>query len=146
MPNFIKYLLNIRAHFIIKIKLWKIKLSLKLLDQFLFFFKSIIGLIQIFGESNSYFCRLNFENIKIIIYIYIYIYIQKIFKILGGPWPLIRDTVLTTSARGLITEVVIPTINVGNLVTGDTAPTVVAQYFSSKQMECYMLSLNWHST
>ena len=32
----------------------------------LFFFKSIIGLIQIFGGANSYFCRLNFENIKII--------------------------------------------------------------------------------
>ena len=55
---------------------------------------------------------------------------------------IIRDTVLTTSARGLITEAVIPTINVGNSVTEDTAPTVVAQYFSSKQTECYMLSLN----
>lgn len=55
---------------------------------------------------------------------------------------IIRDTVLTTSARGLITEAVIPTINVGNSVIGDTAPTVVAQYFSSKQTECYMLSLN----
>ena len=45
-------------------------MSLYLLDQ-LFLFKSIIGLIQIFGKANSYFCRLNFENIEIIIYIYI---------------------------------------------------------------------------
>ena len=33
------------------------------------FFKSIIGLIQIFGRANFYFYRLNFRNIKIIIYI-----------------------------------------------------------------------------
>ena len=32
------------------------------------FSKSIIGLIQI-GGGNSYFCRLKFKNIKIIIYI-----------------------------------------------------------------------------
>ena len=42
-----------------KIKLRKTKLCL------FNFFKKIIGLIQIFGDS--YFCRLNFENIKIII-------------------------------------------------------------------------------
>ena len=47
-----------------KIKLRKTKLCL------FNFFKNIIGLIQIFGDS--YFCRLNFENIKITIYIYIY--------------------------------------------------------------------------
>ena len=40
---------------------------LLLLDPF-FFFKKIIGLIQIFKRAHSYFCRLNF------IYIYIYIY------------------------------------------------------------------------
>ena len=73
MPKFTKYLTNIRAHFTIKNKIAKNKaISLLLLDQF-FFFKSIIGLIQIFGRVNSYFYRLNFENIKIIIYIYIYI-------------------------------------------------------------------------
>ena len=45
-----------------------------------FIFKSIIGLNQIFG-GELLFYRLNFENIKIIIYIYIYIYKQ--FKIWG---------------------------------------------------------------
>ena len=51
----------------------------------LYFFKSIIGLIQIFfwgRRGNSYFCRLNFENITIIIYIYI----KGNFKILRQPW------------------------------------------------------------
>ena len=67
-------------------------MSLYLLDQ-LFLFKSIIGLIQIFGKANSYFCRLNFENIEIIIYIYI----KKIFKILGGQGP---STHVHTSAPG----------------------------------------------
>ena len=69
MPNFIKYLTDIRAHFTIKNKIAKNKvISLLLLDPF--FFKSIIELIQIFfGGGDSYFYRLNFENIKLIIYI-----------------------------------------------------------------------------
>ena len=47
MPNFIKYLTDIRAHFTIKNKIAKNKvISLLLLDPF--FFKSIIELIQIF--------------------------------------------------------------------------------------------------
>ena len=38
--------------------------------RIIIFFKSIIGLIQIFGRVNFYFYRLNFRNIKIIIYIF----------------------------------------------------------------------------
>ena len=48
----------------------------------LFFFKSIIGLIQIFGGANSYFCRLKFENIKINVYIFL-----KNSKFWGGHGP-----------------------------------------------------------
>ena len=66
MPNYIKYLTNIRVYFTIKKKNCE-----KQSYVFINFFKNIIGLIQIFGDS--YFCRLNFENIKITIYIYIYI-------------------------------------------------------------------------
>ena len=82
MPNFIKYLLNIRAHFTIKNKIVKNKAVSKTIRPIFIFFKSIIGLIQIFGESNSYFCRLNFENIKIIIYI-----LKKISKFWEGHGP-----------------------------------------------------------
>ena len=73
MPNFIKYLIDIRVHFIIKNKILKNKVVSKTIRPIFFFFKSIIGLIQIFEESNSYFCNLNFENIKINKYIYLYI-------------------------------------------------------------------------
>ena len=43
------------------------------------FFKSIIGLNQIFWGGQLLFFRLNFENIKIIIYIF-----KKISKFWGG--------------------------------------------------------------
>ena len=53
-------------------------------------FKKIIRLIQIFG-GNFYFCSLNFENIKIILYIYIY----KVQKHEDYPPTIIRiDTII----------------------------------------------------
>ena len=70
MPNFIKYLTDLRAYFTIKNKIAKNKvISLLLAIRPILFFKSIIGLIPIFERTNSYFYRLNFKNIKIIIYI-----------------------------------------------------------------------------
>ena len=89
MPNFIKYLTDIRAHFTIKNKIAKNKIiSLLLLDQ-LFFLRASLGNSNIWGGGGeSYFYRLNFENIKIIIYIYIYIYFfLKISKFWGGHGP-----------------------------------------------------------
>ena len=64
MPNFIKNVINIRAHYTIKNKIVKYKVMFLLLLDLFFFFKKIIGLIQIFKRVHSYFCRLN--------YIYIY--------------------------------------------------------------------------
>ena len=61
MPHFIKYLTNLRAHFIIKNRIAKNKVSISIKP--IFFFKSIIELIQIFGS------QLLFKNIKIITYI-----------------------------------------------------------------------------
>ena len=61
MPHFIKYLTNLRAHFIIKNRIAKNKVSISIKPNF--FFKSIIELIQIFGS------QLLFKNIKIITYI-----------------------------------------------------------------------------
>ena len=79
-PNFIKYLTDTRARFTIKNRIAKNNvMSLYLLDQ-LFFFKSIIGLNQIFGGANSSYCRLNFENIRIIIY-----YFKKSQNFGGAP-------------------------------------------------------------
>ena len=62
MPHFIKYLTNLRAHFIIKNRIAKNKVSISIKPIF-FFFKIIIELIQIFGS------QLLFKNIKIITYI-----------------------------------------------------------------------------
>ena len=70
MPHFIKYLTNLRAHFIIKNRIAKNKVSISIKPKN--FFKSIIELIQIFGS------QLLFKNIKIITYI---------FKILEGHAP-----------------------------------------------------------
>ena len=77
MSNFIKYLTDIRAHFTIKNRIAKNKV-VSITIRPIILFKSIIGLISIFGKVNSYFCRLNFENIKIIIY-----FLKKKFKILA---------------------------------------------------------------
>ena len=56
MSNFFKYLTNIKAHFKIKNRFAKNKvMSLLLLDQIFFFFKSIIGLIQILGGPTLIF-------------------------------------------------------------------------------------------
>ena len=73
IPNFIKYLTDIRGHFTIKNKIAKNKV-VSITIRPIIFFKSIIRLIQI---------------IKIIIHIYIYIYtyIKGNFKILGGHGP-----------------------------------------------------------
>ena len=55
MSNFFKYLTDIKTHFTIKNRFAKNKvMSLLLLDQF-FFFKSIIGLIQILGGPTLIF-------------------------------------------------------------------------------------------
>ena len=70
MPHFIKYLTNLRAHFIIKNRIAENKVSISIKPNF--FFKSIIELIQIFRS------QLLFKNIKIITYI---------FKILEGHAP-----------------------------------------------------------
>ena len=69
MSNFIKYLTNIRAQFTIKNRITKKKSYISIIIRPIIFFKNIIGLIQIFGGANSYFYRLNFGNIRIIIYI-----------------------------------------------------------------------------
>ena len=54
-----------------KKKNYKKKSYISIIIRPIIFFKNIIGLIQIFGGVNSYFYRLNFGNIKIIIHIYI---------------------------------------------------------------------------
>ena len=74
MPNFIKYLTDVRTYFTIKIELRKIKL----LDQ-LFFLRASLDQFKYLEGPTPYFYRLNFENIKIIIYI-----ILKNSKIWGG--------------------------------------------------------------
>ena len=68
MPNFIKYLTDIRAYFIIKIELRKIKLYLYNY-QTNYFLKKYYQTNSNIWEVNSYFCRLNFKNIKIIVHI-----------------------------------------------------------------------------
>ena len=68
MPNFIKYLTDIRAYFTIKNRIAKNNV-VSITIRSIIFSKSIIELNQIFGGANSYFYRLNFKNIKIIIYI-----------------------------------------------------------------------------
>ena len=102
VPNFIKYLTDIRAYFTIKNIIVKNNvMSIIIRPIFFFFFKSIIGLNQIFGRSQLLFFRLNLENIKIIIYIYIYF--KKKFKILGGP-PLHIATPLLIGLMGVNLE------------------------------------------
>ena len=92
VSNFIKYLTDIIAHFTIKNRIAKNKV-ISIIIRPIFFFKSIIGLIQILG-GNSYFCRKNFENIKIIhththththtyIYIYIFFFFQNFVGIMA---------------------------------------------------------------
>ena len=81
VPNIFKYLTDIKAHFTIKNRIAKNKV-VSITIRLNFFFWSIIGLIQILRGANSYFCKLNFENIKIIIYIF-----KKISKFWGGHGP-----------------------------------------------------------
>ena len=108
VSNFIKYLVNIRAHFTIKNRIAKKKGYISITIRPIIFFKSIIRLIQIFRGANSYFCRLNFENIKIIIYF------LKVFKMgRGGGEGDMAPTLLHSfvpEQRVVIDE---PTIGVG---------------------------------
>ena len=87
MSNFIKYLTDIRAHFTIKNRIAKKKSYISITIRPIIFFKSIIRLIQIFRGANSYFCRLNFENIKIIIY-----FLEN-FQNFEGLWQFLLDTI-----------------------------------------------------